>query len=280
MDWLTRRYGLKNDLLMADLTWQEIETIAQKGTVVIFPTGSTEQHGLHLPLRVDAMIAEAVALEAAREAAKSISITVAPTLHLGYSDEHMDYPGTISLPPNILLSVYLQVISSLHTAGFRRIFILNGHGGNEAVISLALMESKSIHRDLLVTGSSYWRLAAEDLANIQDDRGSGIAHGGDVETALVSFLNRSLVDYTRANQNRSVWGSPYLKGGFDKTPAVMIGRRRSDISNFGSMGNPKLGTPEKGAEMYAVIVKRVVEFLVDFAGWPFPSSGQSNQPVS
>ena len=268
---------MKNDLLMADLSWPEIEAAAQKGAVVVLPTGSTEQHGLHLPLRVDAMLAEAVAVEAACQASKSIPVVVAPTFHLGYSDEHMEYPGTISLSPDLLLNTYLQVLSSLYRAGFRRIFMLNGHGGNEAVINLALMEARSAHRDLLVTGSSYWRLAAEDLASIQDDRGSGIAHGGDVETALVSFLDQSLVDYTKAAQNRPLWGSPYLKGGFDKTPAVMVGRRRSDISLSGSTGNPKLGTPEKGAEMFAAIVKRVTEFLVDFANWPFPPSGRTNQ---
>ncbi len=56
--------------------------------------------------------------------------------------------------------------------------MLNGHGGNDAVISLALMEARSQHRDMLLTGSPYWRLAAEDLSDLQDDRGAGIAHGG------------------------------------------------------------------------------------------------------
>lgn len=258
------------NLLLQNMTWKQIEAAATQDAVILLPVGSIEQHGVHLPLCVDAMIVEAVALESSRIAAESTRVYVAPTLQYGYSDEHFEYPGVLSLKPNLLLEVYLQIITSLYRSGFRRIFILNGHGGNEPVVNLALMESRSNHLDLLIVGASYWQLAAEDLAQIQKDPWAGIGHGGEVETALVAHLDPSLVDFSSAMPNQPRWGSPYLKAGFHKPPAVQVGRRRADITVLGHTGNPRLGTPEKGAEMFQIITQRVGAFIVDFAKWNFP----------
>lgn len=244
---------------------------ANAGAVIVIPTGSTEQHGLHLPVGLDAMTAEAVALTAAQKAAGQTPMLVAPTLSLGYSGEHLDFGGTISLRPQTLLAVYLDVIDSLAQAGLRRIFFLNGHGGNEEVTGIALREGRAAHPELLLAGASYWRLAADDLASLQEEPTPGIAHGGEIETSLMAYLSPDLADMAAAQPNRPPWpGSRYLRGGISTSPMVSYGRRRRDFTTAGHTGDPTLASPEKGKKMFGVIVEAVAAFLVDFACWPFP----------
>jgi creatinine amidohydrolase len=252
------------------LTWPEVREAVEQGAVVVIPTGSIEQHGPHLPLVVDALLSESIAEAAVEAAAGRVKALVAPAIHLGYSGEHLDFPGTLSLRPKTLMAVYADVIDSLAQAGFRRMFFLNGHAGNESVLRLALQEARQARRDLLATTSSYWRLAAEPLAALQKDAGAGIAHGGDIETSLAVFLAPDLVKMEQAVPNRPAWGSSYLKGGLACSPAVVYGRLRLDLTRLGHTGDPTLASTGLGERMFRAIVEAVTEFLVDFAQWPLP----------
>lgn len=109
---------------LQNLTWEDIkEQIAKSQGTIIFPVGSTEQHGPHLPVGTDTMVANALAETAAKEA----NVLVAPPLWFGWSPHHMVLPGTITIRPDILVEVGYDVVKSLHHHGFDKFILLNGH---------------------------------------------------------------------------------------------------------------------------------------------------------
>jgi len=117
-------------ILFAEMTRQELRAIAGETTVVL-PLGATEQHGPHLPAGTDFFTVDRLAQAAAERAAAEIAITVTPALPFGSSNHHLIFGATLSLRTETYYRVLNDLLRSLVTDGFRRIFLLNGHGGNE-----------------------------------------------------------------------------------------------------------------------------------------------------
>ncbi len=122
-------------MLWNELSWPSIDAMNRDRPVVI-PLGSCEQHGHHLPVFVDTIQVQAVADGVER--AISQRILMLPAIWVGSSHHHIDYPGTISLPPEVYTTVIRHVAKSVLQAGFKRLFFLNGHGGNGIPVSQAL----------------------------------------------------------------------------------------------------------------------------------------------
>ena len=115
-------------LLLEEMTWPEVEAVLAAGhTTVIVAVGAVEQHGPHLPLLVDAVRGDRLAVEVARRIPKSV---VAPTIRVGCSEHHMGFPGTLSLRRSTLEAVCLDYCVSLARHGFTRIYLVPSHGGN------------------------------------------------------------------------------------------------------------------------------------------------------
>ena len=121
-------------MLWSELSWPEIGA-QNRDTPVVIPLGSCEQHGHHLPVFVDTIQVQAVADGV--HGAMSDRILMLPAVWVGSSHHHIDYPGTISLPPELYTSVIKHIAGSVLHAGFKRLFFLNGHGGNEVPVSQA-----------------------------------------------------------------------------------------------------------------------------------------------
>ena len=116
------------------LTWAEMNDAIAMQKLVILPTGSTEQHGRHLPLDVDLFLAEAVCLEAGRRAADRV--LVLPPMAYGLNLHHIDFPGTIHIEPEVFIAVCLNITKSVAYHGFKKILIVNGHGSNTPLVNL------------------------------------------------------------------------------------------------------------------------------------------------
>ncbi len=146
------------------MTWEEANRTYKKSDFVALVTGSIEQHAPHLPLLTDSIVGEYFAKRLVEEAeTKGIKIILLPTLWLGYSEEHQNFPGTITLHPHTLESVLLDIARSLKRHGARRFLIINAHGGNNPVLQLA---ADRIERDVelqthLLNWSSYGDLSEE-----------------------------------------------------------------------------------------------------------------------
>ena len=128
---------------MSEIEWwrlkaAEINALAARDAVVIVPVGSTEQHGPHLPTQVDSLLVGEIARRAARLAAASTPVVVAPTVWSGLAEHHMSLGGTLSLDFATFLALLRCICRSLLRQGFHRILLLNGHGSNIAALSVVV----------------------------------------------------------------------------------------------------------------------------------------------
>ncbi len=120
--------------LLAEMSWAEVEEYLARDNRVILPLGSTEEHGRHLGLGTDSIEAEAIAYAVGEQT----DVIVAPTLHYGMALSQMGFPGTVSLKPTTLIAVLEDIFRSLYRHGFRRVLVVNGHGGNTASLMSAV----------------------------------------------------------------------------------------------------------------------------------------------
>ena len=145
---------------VADMTWMQVETYLKGDDRCILPIGSTEQHA-HLSLLVDSILAENVSLEAAAP----LGVPVYPVQSYGLAPYFLAYPGTISLRVETLLAVVRDFVASVYRHGFRRVLLVNGHGGNSPVGALAL-ELMAEKPDLSVKFHNWW-MAPKMMAHVQ-----------------------------------------------------------------------------------------------------------------
>lgn len=166
------------EVRLGKMTWPEVKARLQETDVVLLPTGAIEQHGPHLPLDTDIAIAEALAVRIAQAVSEDVKAVVAPSLPVGASAPSMAYPGSLTLDEVTLLAVWEQIVKGLLHHGFKKVIIVNGHGGNRALLGilmsrihrqtgafLAMMMSISVQpglvRELVEAESGQWGHACE-----------------------------------------------------------------------------------------------------------------------
>lgn len=185
------------------LTREEIGAMAPDALLVL-PVGSTEQHGPHLATGTDALIAATIAERAAAAASRPDTILLAPTLAYGASDHHLPFGGTLSLGIATFQLVLKDLLASAASAGVRRIFVLNGHGGNAAACAIAVAEA-SRELDLVAATAM-----ASDLVDPAEIEGPLLGHAGSFETSLVLVLDSDRVrpDLARPSPGGSARARP------------------------------------------------------------------------
>jgi creatinine amidohydrolase len=175
----------------------ELRALADAGTVALVPVGATEQHGPHLPVGTDAWHVEHVARAAAarvaaaradRGGAGGAGVLVTPTLPFGSSPHHLPFGGTISIPTATYFELLVAILESLVTDGFRRIFLVNGHGGNHELIQVAARDVALKHPVVIAAGS-WWNVAWDVLVEAGGGEvGRLPGHAGGFETSLVMAM--------------------------------------------------------------------------------------------
>lgn len=172
----------------ANLTRHEIGALAPRATALVV-VAATEQHGPHLEVRVDALLGTRVAEAAAERLAGEIDVVLCPTMPFGASHHHLSFPGVLSLSTDTLLRVLHDLGESLVASGFRRIYFLGSHGGNDEVVRLAAREL-ALRHDVVAGAASYWTIAWPAL--VADGAAFGLGpvpgHAGGFETSLMLAL--------------------------------------------------------------------------------------------
>lgn len=245
-------------LLLSELTRAEARELAAEALVVL-PTGATEQHGPHLPIGTDSLAVEAVARGAAEALRPTIPALVAPTLAYGSSPHHLPFGGTMSVSTETYYRLIVDLLESLATSGFRRVFIVNGHGGNSELVQLAARDV-ALRRELAVAAGSYWTIAWERLTAAGAGRvGHLPGHAGAFETSLVAALRPELVREPRPTRELVVRTSPPM-------PADPY---RVEVHGFwqsidGYSDSPARGSAESGAAFLAAAVDGVAAAMAAF----------------
>ncbi len=193
-----------------------------KDTAAIIVAGSFEQHGPHLPLSTDTIIAEAVAWKLAEKTGAAVG----PTFPVGVSPEHMGFPGTITLTEETFRRAVSEAAASLRSHGFREVIVVNGHGGN--VKALAGIGGKTVNLTALLKPYD---------------------HAGEVETSLMMHLRPELVKTGEIRKHEFRWPG---KWGWKDT---------REYSVSGVLGDPTAATPKKGREYFGRLVEAALSHL-------------------
>ena len=242
-------------MLLQLMTWQEVEAYLARSQGIIFPIGSTEQHGPTGLIGTDAICAEAIATGVG-EVTDAI---VAPTLSVGMALHHTAFPGSISLRPSTMILMIRDYVTSLAKMGFWKFFFINGHGGNVATLKAAFSETYAHLSDLGISDSvqcqvSNWYMCgsvyqlAKELYG--DQEGS---HATPSEVALTQYVYPAAIKSAflseEVSKERRIYG------------AIDFRNRYPD----GRMGsNPALATPEHGKQFYDLAVKELSHSYLEF----------------
>jgi creatinine amidohydrolase len=246
--------------------WIETEDLCER--VVVLPLGSLEQHGHHLPMLTDSMIGAEIARRA--EQILGSEALFLPTLWIGASDHHQAYPGTVSISNTVYTDVLIDIVESLITAGYRRIFLLNAHGGNITPGRMAIYDVQLRHRDmtdLFLAFSSWWTLSAEQIAAIETLDQKIVTHACELETSMILLLRPELVNISAARGTTISFDSAFYTPDFSAASRVDVPRTFDQLSITGAFGHPEAATAEKGERLFDAAATQVVEFVHEFQCW-------------
>ncbi|MCR4440590.1 MAG: creatininase family protein [Peptococcaceae bacterium] len=256
---------MRKSVWLNELTWEDVAEYLKTNDIIIFPVGSTEQHGPAGPLGVDSYAAIALA----EDAAKETGVLVIPPLWFGDSPHHLDFPGTISLKPETLAAVIKDVVKSLAKNGFKKFLIINGHKGtNIAAITIACRALRQYEQpDVLVALADPMHLA-KGIAHIKD---AVEHHAGELEISQVWHKYPHLIKHeklTREQVNLEPILSPFVakdllgKNG-DTIEVFWNSAEQKQFAPDGSFSDSSKASPQKGKMYHEYMVKRLVEFI----GW-------------
>lgn len=264
-------------ILLEEYRSVELARIAVESTLVI-PVGSTEQHGPHLPVFTDAFMAQSVARAAAIEATSSHApILVAPTLNYGASDHHLPRAGTISVTGTTYLAIMNDILESAVRSGFRRIIILNGHGGNEDIARQASRDA-AVEHPVIIAAAGYWTIAWSRLVDLCTTYGLGPlpGHAGAFETSLMQHLTPDLVDIGTIRSTDVSEPTPSVHP--LAMPAIESHGWVSKIDGYSN--GARAASNLAGADLYNCIVQETIDFFKEFSHRSLPSlvvgSGRGN----
>jgi creatinine amidohydrolase len=202
-------------------------------------------------------------------AARRGGTVVLPPPWYGFSAHHMAFAGTVTLPSPTLIAFGEAIVESVIAHGFRRLVIVNGHGGNSGVISvLASTLGHRFHGKARIAALTYFRLARDAIAELRKSGPGGMGHACEFETAMMLHLHPDLVKMERAVTLYPDPGSTYLTTDLLGAAPVSTYLDFEDLSPSGTLGDPSLATAETGALFFAAATGALVRFLDDFAGWP------------
>jgi creatinine amidohydrolase len=248
--------------------------------VAVLPVAAIEQHGPHLPVSVDTTLTEGVIRASLAHLPDSACVLFLPTQSVGKSNEHLRFPGTLTLGADLLARLWFELGACVARAGFRRLLLLNGHGGQVALMETVARDLR-VELGLLTLSSSWFALPmAEEvraLFTAQEHR-FGI-HAGDIETSMMLALAPHTVrmeyaDHFESSSIQRARDYPLLGQG-----AARLAWQMQDLHPMGAAGDASIATAAKGeaviedagrklAALLLEVARLPLETLRDTTGWP------------
>jgi creatinine amidohydrolase len=257
-------------MLFSSLPYPKINELASR-SVVLLPLGAHEQHGPHLSVSTDTTLVTAVA-EAAEKLSQS-EVILLPSLPFGSSHHHLFFGGTVSISVATYTQVVIELVESLLEGGFRRIILLNGHGGNITPVrqALAILSNRMNggNRQANIALATYWELGGKYFAGAAPMETPALSHACEYETSLLLHLFPEKVLFKEVQRAERPARNHYI-GWEDDEPyrGVTMVKSTQYISSNGSSGEPQLATAEKGRHLFDHAVASLVEFINSFKNWP------------
>ena len=246
--------------------WPDVSDYLSKNDLILFPVGSIEQHGRHLPMMTDS----AWATDVAEAVAAQENVLICPPLYFGWSPHHMAFPGTITLKPETMIQVIMDVCNSLIYHGFKKILILNGHRvANLPPIEIAASKLRN-STQAYIGIVDLALIVVEEVRKICESGTGEFGHADEIETSFMLYKHPESVDMTKAEKNISKGKSKFFHSfsspdrGLDgnrfwSKPTISEWRKSTEPS--GMKGDATLGTAEKGEKIFEAIVANTIEVV-------------------
>lgn len=252
-------------------TKDQIRDAVKQDALVLLPVGILEQHGPHLPINTDNVIASGISQLVAEKLNDTIPTLVLPCVWAGYhGSELAGIPGSVRVQPETLLNYVYDICDSLVRNGFRKIAIVNGHGQNPAILELAVRKIANEHDvHIMVTYPMKMISKKDGLAIKRSPEGGAGGHADELETALVLALDEAHVDMSKAPEgDRCKHRSKFFAGDmFPEHETIGFGYLSTwavQGTRSGVLGEPKYATVEEGKRFVEIIVKNYVELLTEY----------------
>lgn len=245
------------DLVLANLSWPEVDEIRDKVELVLQPVGSNEQHGPNLALCMDI----ASSFEFCRRASELLypRVLVAPPMPWGVSFHHMNFPGTITLQNETFIEVLVEIVGSLYEHGFERFMFVNGHGGNIPALGVATVRVKEEIDPTFIGAASYFSFMDRAIHQ-QFGATAYTGHACEAETARAMELIPQHVKYDTI----AAGDLTELTYGFRKTLQkynVSVPYRFDEITRNGALGDARIATPEYGKALVDSAIENFTAFV-------------------
>ena len=245
-----------------EIHWTEIAKIDAARWIAVLPLAATEQHGPHLPLETDVLIGEAYLARVRELLPATLPVTFLPLQPVGISTEHIDYPGTRTLPTETALKEWLAIGERVAQSGIRKLVMVTSHGGNSAAMSLVAQDLRA-HHGLLAVTTSWFRFGVPDGLFSEEETRHGI-HGGATETSIMlarypqRVRQEAIADFrptSIAMEQKFRWLSAHRP--------VPFAWQTQDLHQSGAVGDATQATAEKGEQLLDHGARAFCELLDD-----------------
>jgi creatinine amidohydrolase len=245
-----------------EIRWADAGLTEASRWIAVLPLAATEQHGPHLPLETDVLIADAYLARVRELLPETVPATFLPVEPVGISTEHIDYPGTQTLPTEIALKRWTGIGEDIARRGVKKLVIITSHGGNSAAMMLVAQDLRA-HRKLFVVTTSWSRLSGADTLFPADEVRHGI-HGGAVETSIMlarypdQVRNDAIANFAASSvalEKQYRWLST-------QRPAPFAWQAQ-DLNASGAVGNATLAVAEKGEQLIDRGARAFCELLAE-----------------
>lgn len=259
---------------MPFLTTEEVAALPKDKAAVALVISAIEQHGPHMPLVTDLLEGEMLLGRALERVPGSVQLWALPSLAYGKSNEHIGFPGTVTLSASTLAAVVMDIARSVARAGFRRLVLVNSHGGNRTLLE-ALARDVREETGLMVFPLSTFLIGLEFDAVTEDEARWG-THAGDWETSLMLALAPELVHMDRVPDGRAY---PRYEEQDPRyvTPFGPVGFawKTEELSLSGAIGDPRGADAERGEAVAEHTTARLAEILIEIARFEMPRPAES-----
>jgi creatinine amidohydrolase len=235
-----------------------------KNVPVLLVLSATEQHGPHLPLATDRLIGEHFAYRL-HEAIPG-QILILPSVSIGCSEHHLDFPGTLTLSHESFAAQVSDIVGSVIKSGFHKVILLNSHGGNQGIGQVLIEQLGARYPEGHFVMATWWRIAAGSLKEITETGFGGTGHACELETSLMLLIAPQLVirEHIKPGDHKPAF--PWAEGDMLNSAKAAYYRSMKHMTSNGVFGDPSAASPEKGVKITEAVVKELKQIALDLFG--------------
>ncbi|GHV96094.1 creatininase [Spirochaetia bacterium] len=237
------------------LSWQDIDEMDTEGACYVLPIAAMEQHGRHLPLGTDDFILQTILKNLKEDKRITGNMLLLPAIHYGSSHEHLDFPGTVSLSSNTIISIVEDILFSLKMHKIKKLIILNSHGGNTSLLNAHVKEWKQKYCFPVFVINLWDSSFFDEVQTLIETPLSSDIHAGEIETSILQHAMPSVVHHDRISTSLDclVTLKPYGDGWF----SVELSPHN------GVLGAASKANPEKGKRLLQYITDRIIRYFLE-----------------